>query len=600
MGYITLRQEETVALPSEPMMRKLAAIVATDVVGYSRLMEIDEAGTLAAVKDRRKTILEPTLRSHAGRIVKVMGDGALIEFASAVNAVNAAVELQRKMAAANETIADDRHIVLRIGINLGEVLGEGSDIYGDGVNIAARLEGACEPGGICISGKVLDEISGKLGPGAEAGLTFEDMGEISLKNITRPIRAHLMRLEPHAPHPAGPAVRDHRPSVAVLPFANMSGDQEQEYFVDGMTEDIITELSRFRTLLVIARHSSFTFKGKAVDVRAAGQRLGARYVVEGSIRKAGSRLRVTAQLIDTETGNHVWSERYDRDLADVFAIQDELTAAIVGAVAGQVQAADISKARRRSTGSLGAYDSYLRGLELYNQTQMHAAKEQFERAIAADPDFAPAHAMLSQALLEIAMSYWAPEQRELYAATLDQSVAAGQRAIALDPNDAKGHMAVGAVYFLRKSFELAAYHHKTARELNPNDPDVIAAASYQEAFGDEPQKALELMDTARKLSPIQPFWYNEPRGIALYSLRRYAEAAQVFERASAKVPYSYRYLAACYAQLGETAKATAAVKKSLELQPDFTLAEWAKDEPYRSAEQLNHMLEGLRKAGLPE
>jgi TolB-like protein/tetratricopeptide (TPR) repeat protein len=386
----------------------------------------------------------------------------------------------------------------------------------------------------------------------------------------------------------------------VLPFANMSGDREQEYFVDGMTGDIITELSRFRTLLVIARHSCFAFKDKAVDMRAAGQRLGARYVVEGSIRKSGSRLRVTAQLIDTESGNHVWSERYDRELADVFAIQDELTAAIVGAVAGQVQAADLSKARRRPTGSLGAYECYLRGLEFYNQTHMREAKELFERAIAADPDFAPAHAMLSQALLEIAMDYWAPEKKDLYAATLDQSVAAGQRAIALDPNDAMGHRAVGAVYFLRKSYELAAFHHRAARELNPNDPDVIANSSYHEAFGDEPEKALELMDMARKLCPIEPFWYSEPRGIALYSLRRYAEAAEVFERASAKVPYSYRYLAACHAQMGDMAKADAAVRKSLEQQPDFTLTEWAKDEPFRSPQQLAHMLEGLRKAGLPE
>jgi adenylate cyclase len=584
---------------TERVMRKLAAIMAADVVGYSRLMEADEAGTLAALKDRRKAVIEPTIHSHSGRIVKFMGDGVLVEFASAVNAVSAAIALQRSMAIANGRIPDDRHIVLRVGINLGEVVGEGWDIYGDGVNIAARLEGVCEPHCVCISGKVFEEIAGKL-TSADAALTIEDMGELTLKNISRPIRAYLIRPEPGSGRSADAATgRDPRPSIAVLPFTNMSGDTEQEYFVDGMTEDIITELSRFRTLFVIARNSSFTFKGKAVDVRAAGQRLGARYVIEGSIRKAGSRLRVTAQLIDTDSGNHVWSERYDRELADIFAIQDELTAAIVGVVAGQVQAADISKARHQPTGSLGAYDNYLRGLEFYNQTKMGEAKVLFERAINADPNFAPAHAMLSQALLQMTMDYWTPAQRQHYTAAMDHALAAGQRAIALDPNDARGHMAVGAVHFLRKSFELAAYHLKAARDLNANDPDVIVYTSALEAFGGKPEKALELLDMAKKLTPTQP-WYNDVRGVALYSLHRYGEAAEAFERANVKVPYSYRFLAACYAQLGEMAKAQAAVRKSLELQPDFTLAAWAQDEAYRSPEDLAHMLDGLRKAGLPE
>ena len=587
-------------MTQERAQRRLAAILAADVVGYSQLMEADEAGTLAALKERRKTILEPTIRSHGGRIVKVMGDGVLVEFGSAVNAVNAAVELQQKMANANETISDDRHIVLRIGINLGDIVGEGSDVYGDGVNIAARLEALSEPAGICISGKVFEETTGKLDAVVEAGLVMEDMGEVSLKNITRPIRAYLVRSLLGRAHLADALLgHDYRPSVAVLPFVNMSGDPEQEYFVDGITEDIITELSRFRILLVIARNSCFTFKGKAVDVRTAGQRLGARYVVEGSIRKIGSRLRVTAQLIDTDSGNHVWSERYDRELQDVFAIQDELTAAIVGAVAGQVQTADIGKVRRRATRSLAAYDEYLRGLEHYNQANIRPAREGFERAIAADPNFAPAYAMLSKTLLGIAMGYWGPEEHKVQAGK-EQALAAGQRAVALDPNDARGHAAVGGAYMMLGSFELAAYHHKSARELNPNDADVIAAGSYLEAFGDEPEKALALLDIAKRLCPIEPYWYHEPRGIALYGLRRYAEAADVFERASAKVPYSYRYLAACYAQMGEMAKAKATAAKSLELQPDFHLAEWTKDEPYRSSDGLAHMLEGLRKAGLPE
>lgn len=585
-------------MPTDRTIRKLAAIVATDIVGYSRLMERDEAGTLAALRERRKTILVPTVRSHGGRIVKIMGDGALIEFGSAVNAVLGAIELQRRMAAANVDIAPDRHIVLRVGINLADVVGEGSDLYGDGVNIAARLEGQCEAGAICISGKVFEEVADKIGVGGDTGLTVEDMGELSLKNIARQIRAYLLRIGDGPVLAAATApVQDHRPAIAVLPFLNMSEEAAQEYLVDGITEDIITELSRFRTLLVIARHSSYTFKGKAVDVRTAGQRLGARYVVEGSIRKVGAQLRVTAQLIDTDNGNHVWSERYDRAFADVFAIQDELTTAIVGAVANQVQIADIGKVRRRATANLGAYDNYLRGLELYNQARMRPARDAFERAIAADANFASAHAMLSQSLLEIAMEAWVPAE---YKAGFGEALAAGQRAVALDPNDARAHMAVAAAYFIQKSFDLASYHSRIARELNPNDADVIASASYQEAFGDEPERALALLDMARRLCPIQPYWYHEARGIALYGLRRYAEAARTFEQAAVKVTYSYRYLAACYAQMGETEKAQAAVRKSLEQQPNFTLAIWAKEEPYRSAEGLAHMLEGLRKAGLPE
>ena len=279
----------------------------------------------------------------------------------------------------------------------------------------------------------------------------------------------------------------------------------------------------------------------------------------------------------------MWSERYDRELQDVFAIQDELTAAIVGAVAGQVQTADIGKVRRRATRSLAAYDEYLRGLEHYNQANIRPAREGFERAIAADPNFAPAYAMLSKTLLGIAMGYWGPEEHKVQAGK-EQALAAGQRAVALDPNDARGHAAVGGAYMMLGSFELAAYHHKIARELNPNDADVIAAGSYLEAFGDEPEKALVLLDIAKKLCPIEPYWYHEPRGIALYGLGRYAEAADVFERASARAPYSYRYLAACYAQMGEMAKAKAVAAKSLELQPEFTLAEWTKDEPYRSSD----------------
>lgn len=294
--------------------RRLAAIVVADVVGYSRLMEADEAGTFAALKERRKGVLEPVVKAHGGRIVKVMGDGVLVEFGSAVSAVQGALKLQKKMAEVNEGLPEARRIVLRIGINLGDVIGEGSDIYGENVNTAARLESRAEPGGICVSYSVYEQAAKKI------ECLFEELGERHLKNIEAPVRAYFVR--PAAPESTPAAIASQRPSIAVLPFDNISGDPAQEYFSDGITEDISTELSRFRELIVIARNSSFTFKGKTVDIKEVGRKLGVRFAVEGSVRRAGNRVRVSAQLIETSSGNHLWADRYDRNIEDIFAVQD--------------------------------------------------------------------------------------------------------------------------------------------------------------------------------------------------------------------------------------------------------------------------------------
>src|ERR1700674_504465 len=352
------------ALATERVERGLAAILAADVAGYSRLMGADEEGTLARLKALRRELADPKIKEHRGRIVKTTGDGLLIEFASVVDAVRCAVEVQREMAERNTDVPSDRRIEFRMGINLGDIMKDGLDIYGDGVNVAARLEALAEPGGICVSRVVRDQVRDKL------AFSFEDMGEQQVKNIARAIRVHRILLgerpdlsEPTtAVPPKPPLALPDKPSIAVLPFQNMSGDPEQEYFADGMVEEIITALSRIKWLFVIARNSSFTYKGQAVDVKQVGHELGVRYVREGSVRKSGSRVRITAQLIDAETGNHVWADRFDRDLTDIFALQDKVTLSTVGAIEPSLRAAEIERVKRKRPENLDAYDLVLRAL----------------------------------------------------------------------------------------------------------------------------------------------------------------------------------------------------------------------------------------------
>jgi TolB-like protein/class 3 adenylate cyclase len=368
------------------MERRLATILAADVVGYSRLMERDEAGTITALKSRRKEVLEPLVASHSGRIFKVAGDGVLIEFGSAVNAVQCAIELQQGMTSANASLTEVSRIVLRVGVNLGDVVIEGGDLYGDGVNIAARLESMAEPGGVLISGAAYDQVKNKIDTG------FEDLGPQSLKNIAEQVRVYRIRLGGEKATTTRPVLAlPDKPSLAVLPFTNMSGDPKQEYFADGITEDIITELSRFRSVFVIARYSSFQYRDRAVDVRRIGKELGVQYVVEGSVRKLDTRLRIAAQLIEATTGNHVWSERYDRTLADVFAVQDEVVQAIVARLAGQLAVFEAEKVRRKRTGHLGAYDCYLRGLDEWRSAGPESnirSNKWFAKASGLDPDYA--------------------------------------------------------------------------------------------------------------------------------------------------------------------------------------------------------------------
>src|ERR1700746_3513697 len=402
-------------MAEERLQRKLAAILSADVVGYSRSMEIDEAGTLARLKAMRRDLFDPLIAAYSGRTFQLIGDGALVEFGSAVDAVTCAIEVQKKVQERNAGSSEDARIEFRIGINVGDVIIDGDDIYGDGVNVAARLEALAAPGGICVSRVVRDQVRDKL------DFSFEDMGEQQVKNIARPVRVHRVAMgfesRSIAPAISQPAISN-PPSIGVLPFDNMSADPEQEYFVDGIVEDIITGLSRIKWLLVIARNSTFVYKGRAVDVRQAGRELGVRYVLEGSLRRAGNRVRITAQLIEAETGMHVWAERYDRPLGDIFELQDELTLNVVGAIEPNLRQAEIERARRKRPENLDAYDLYLRA-QPFAQVAMPGdagkALALLDQARLLEPDYAAAHASAA----------WCYEQRYLRGGLLPEDKIAG-------------------------------------------------------------------------------------------------------------------------------------------------------------------------------
>jgi TolB-like protein len=450
-------------LPRQPEVeRRLAAILAADVVGYSRLMERDEAGTLAALKERRASILQPLVAAYHGRIVKVMGDGVLVEFASAVNAVSCAIELQKKMAVANDGVADDRHIVLRVGINLGDVVVEGSDLYGDGVNIAARLEALADPGSVVVSRTVFDHVRGKM------KLGFDDLGEQQLKNIAEPVRIYRLRPEGEAAIARPVMPLPDKPSIAVLPFQNMSADPDQEYFADGMVEEIITALSRMRWLFVIARNSSFAYKGRSVDAKQVGRELGVRYLLEGSVRKAGNRVRITGQLIDAGTGAHLWAERFDGGLEDIFDLQDQVTASVVGAIEPKLEQAEIERARRKPTESLDAYDFFLRGMAAFHQWTSGANNEAlawFSKAIELDANFAAAYAMAARCYAQRKSSGWVTDRAHEIAETAKLARRAGE----LGRDDAGALCSAGiALAFVVGDLDGGAAYIDRALVLNPN------------------------------------------------------------------------------------------------------------------------------------
>ena len=583
-------------MTGQRVQRRLSAIVAADVVGYSRLMEADEAGTHARYKTLREEFLDPKVTEYGGRIVKTTGDGTLIEFASAVDAVSHAVDIQRGMAERNADLPEDTRIVLRLGINVGDIIIDGDDIHGDGVNVAARLESLCEPGGVFISASVHDQVVGKI----EAA--FDDLGEHTVKNIARPIRVYSARLGPGKATPSRapetPLPLPDIPSIAVLPFANLSGDAEQEFFADGITEDILTELSRFRDLFVISRTSAFTYKGKNLTVQEVARELGVQYVVEGSVRKAGNRVRITAQLIDAETDRHIWAERYDRDLEDIFAIQDEITQTISATLPGRVEASRRERAQNKPTDSMAAYELVLGGKLLHhrsNRDRNPEALEMVDRAIAIDPKYAHAHAWKA-CILGQAWSYGWMEDAD---ATFEEINRELQIAIALDENDSDVHRILAAVHLTRHEFDKAAFHQDRALALNPNDDLIVVQKGEILTWMGEPEDGISWIEKAIRLNPYHPerFWGH--LGRAYFGARRYPEAISAFQKIAAPDLGPHAFLAAANARGGDEAAAKRHASEVLALAPEFSAASHVETLHYANDADRAHLRDALTEAGLP-
>ena len=578
--------------------RRLAAILAADVAGYSRLMGADEEGTLARLNARRREFLEPTVAKHRGRVVKRTGDGILVEFVSAVDATRCAIEVQHGMAQRNIGVADEQRIEIRIGVHVGDIIIEEGDIFGDGVNIAARLESVAQPGGLCISEDAYRQVRDKL------DANFLDSGERQLKNIARPVRIYEFYPDtsPAGKTPASELARPDKPSIAVLPFQNMSGDAEQEYFADGMVEDIITGLSRFKWLFVIARNSTFAYKGRSVDIKQVGHELGVRYVLEGSVRKAASRVRITTQLIDAETGAHVWAERYDRSMDDIFALQDEITLSTVAAIEPSVRRAEIERAKRKRPENLDAYDLVLRATPLADTGMPDGASQALpflERAISLDPNYALAH---GQAAFCHEILYIRAGRRE---ETRSAAIRHAHSAIALGPDDASalvyGGIAIGLVEHDRA---LAQEVFESALAVSPSAAWAYLWGALILGWGGDAERAIEWGERGIRLSPFDPWITAALHGISMghFLNGRYDDAAKAARRAIRSKPgfsISHMFLAAALAKLERMDEAKAAAERVLQLQPNFSSTGQCTGigcVPILAVP----LIEALRTAGLPE
>ena len=606
--------------------RRLAAILAADVAGYSRLMGANEVGTLQTLKAHRNELIDPAIAAHHGRIVKTTGDGMLVEFASVIDAVGCAVAVQRAMVSRNADMPDDKRIVFRIGINVGDIIIDGGDIFGDGVNVAARLETLCEPGGLCISRTANDQIRDKL------SLAFADLGEQAMKNIARAVGVFglaatdiaalpeeaLPELSESTPGKAGievlgsapivgsspGATAPHmtlpsQPSIAVLPFANLSADPSQEFFADGLTEDILTGLSRFRDLFVISRNSTFRYKGKSVDVPTVARELGVHFVLEGSVRRAGDRVRVTAQLIDAATDRHVWAERYDRSLEDIFEIQDELTSSIVATLPGRVEAATRDRVKRKAPENLAAYECVLAGKLLHHRSSKADNAEALrllERAIALEPDYAHAHAWKACTLGQCYVYGWF-EDRD---ATVRQIVEELQYALGLDENDSDVHRILAAVNLAaHHDHEKAFYHQERALTLNPNDDLIVVQQGEILTWLGRPEEGIEWIQKAMRLNPYHPerFWSHLAR--ACFTARRYEDAIKALQRVNQADHTTLVALAACQAALGNESGAKDHVREILKRAPDFCVDDYLSTQHYKISSDLEHCRTALLRAGLP-
>lgn len=628
--------------------RRLAAILAADVVGYSRLMGLDEEGTLAALTDHIGELLEPSITAHGGRVVKTTGDGLLAEFASVVDAVRCAVACQVEMRARNAGTPSDRRIAFRIGVNLGDVISQNGDLYGDGVNIAARLESLAEPGGICISGTAFDHVQGKL------DAEFADLGRQMVKNIAQPIRAYRVAVPGAAKaRPPGrkrqrrlialaaatvmivvgaglaaviglwdsktesgerreaSAIATDKPSIAVLPFTNISEDKKQDYFADGISEDIIVELSKSSGLLVIARNSSFSYRGEAPDVRKIARELGVRYVLSGSVRREKDRVRVNAELIDAAIAVHIWAEKFDRRIEDIFAVQDEITEGIIVTLVAEVTRAEIARVRRKPPATFAAYDNYLRGMELFRARAtrppwgktLSDSRKFLNLAIQQDPRFSLAYSMLAENFVSawIQPPFYAPAEKEHQnPATLIKALTLAQRAVELDPGLAEGHAKMGWVLHWMRRPDEAQSAYRRAFQINPNLlDDAYPNALIKFGRNDE---AIRYLKRQIRVDPAFGRNYGN-LGLAYYLQRKYPMAVDSLKTCK-RLATGWRacsiWMAAALAQMGRLEEAKAEAALVHKRTPKFSITRWVSFEPYSRQADIDHLTDGLRKAGFPQ
>jgi adenylate cyclase len=637
------------AMSSAPT-RRLTAILSADVVGYSALMGADEVGTLDVMRAQRSGVIDPEISQHDGHIVKTTGDGVLVEFPSAVSAVQCAVEVQRELAERDTDLVGDQRVIYRIGINLGDVIHEDGDLFGDGVNVAARIEAMAEPGGVYISGTMHEHVFGKC------DLNFVDLGEHALKNIANPVQIFQVNLDPttvsenprailNSSNSSGAGGKRHlpkiivaasllaaavsvayyrpwmpsaepeagevavveevdKPSIAILPFVNMSGDEEQEYFADGMTEDLITDLSKVSGLIVISRTSTFAYKGISRDIREVAQNLGVRYVIEGSIRKIGGKIRLTAQLIEAETGETLWAERYDRDFSDIFAMQDEVRGKVVSVLAVKLTSDEETRLARSLTNNPEAYDRYLRGTRLEGFFAKDSNVESitlFKQAIDLDPDFAAAYARLAQAYSYAVENNWVEDREKYIKLALDTA----NKAVELDSDLPYAHWSLARIHTrsFASDIEKSIVHFKKSIELDPNYADGYIFLATTHIFDGHAEKALPLIEKGMRINPQPPFFYHQALGMARFFLGNYEAAVQSFDQALEQSPtasFMQRFLIACYGYLDQPDDAEWAAMEYESLGHTVTIKTLMDSSSLRDPVYRNIFEEGLRKGGLPE
>jgi adenylate cyclase len=584
--------------------RRLAAVLAADVAGYSRLMGADEESTLSQLKAHRRDLIDPKIAEHRGRIVKTTGDGILVEFPSVVDAARCAIDVQRGMAERNSAVPQSRRIEFRVGVHIGDIIIEGGDIFGDGVNIAARLESIAETGGVCVSEDVYRQLRGKL------DAAFEDRGAQQLKNIAHPVRVYWIRpvggqVNASAATPPSSLPLPDKPSIAVLPFQNMSGDPEQEYFADGIVEDIITALSRFRQLFVIARNSSFVYKGRAVDVKQVGRELGVRYVLEGSVRKAANRVRITGQLIDTATGTHLWADRFDGALEDVFDLQDQVTASVVGAIAPALERAEIERAKRKGADNLDAYDYYLRGVDCHYRWTREATNQALRlcnKAIELDPNFSPAYGIAARSYVWKRANGWCTDLEKEDAEAL-QIARLGVKA---GTDDAIALAGCGfAIAFIGRDLDAGATFIDRALTIDSNSAANWHVSSWVRTWLGQPDSAVDHEMRALRLSPLDPRigLMHYAAGSAHFCAGRVEEAVLWLLKATRDLPNwpaGVALAAASYALVGRQEEAHHAAAHLRELVPNVRIADITSISPFRRPEDTARLTEGMRKAGLPD